>query len=194
MITGDHHSTAIAVAKDVGMIKPDAEILLIDVAPQTKAHPPQLSTADQTVEGLPRVSTSSPSTGVRFEFDEEQLPADQGSAPPEERQAPAASIDNGLVPAALPDEGHQPAALANEEQQPTAIVDEGQTPADLVGQCQGQLPTGLIHDRQQPEACISQRHLPTGLIHEGQAPTAPDAVSTAPAVAAPEMLSKLAAH
>ena len=34
MVTGDYHYTAIAVAKDIGMIQPDQEIMIIDVANQ----------------------------------------------------------------------------------------------------------------------------------------------------------------
>lgn len=184
MITGDHHSTAIAVAKDVGMVKPDADILLIDAAPQAKAHPPQLLTAEQAAEGLPVVSTPSPKTRVRFDFDGEQLPVDQSlsaSALSEERQGPAGSLGRGLAPAALADEGQHPAALTGEEQPPAALIDGEQAPADLINHRQGQLPDGLIHDRWQPAACTSQRQLPTGPMHEGQAPSGPDPVSAAPA-------------
>lgn len=156
MITGDHHSTAIAVAKDVGMVKPDADILLIDAALQAKAHSHQLLTAEQSVEGLPLVSTPSAKTRVRFDFDEDADNGLSASALPEERQVPAASINRGLAPAALADEAPHPAALAN-ERQPTVLVEEEQAPADLIDQRQGQLPTGLIHDRQQPAACTSQK-------------------------------------
>lgn len=38
MITGDYHHTAIAVARDVGMLKPQGRVVIIDCAPQRKLH------------------------------------------------------------------------------------------------------------------------------------------------------------
>ncbi len=39
MITGDYHHTAIAVAKDVGMVKPGREPVVIDTTPQQELQP-----------------------------------------------------------------------------------------------------------------------------------------------------------
>jgi len=39
MITGDYHHTAIAVAKDVGMVKPGRETVVIDTTQQQQLQP-----------------------------------------------------------------------------------------------------------------------------------------------------------
>ena len=179
MITGDNHSTAIAVAKDVGMIKPDADILLIDAVPQIEAPPTQLSAAEQDAAGLqPLVSTPSAKIRVHFDIDEQQGPADEGlsaSAPAGERQTPAALIDEGQSPAALSREGLASAALHGERHHLADLGSEKQISEGLTGQQhgqrQGQLSTALNDKGQQP----------SGLIHTQQAPTAPDAVAAAPA-------------
>lgn len=167
MITGDHHSTAIAVAKDVGMVKPDTDILLIDAAPQVKAPPAQLSAAKEDAAGLqPLVSAPSAKTRVHFDIDEQQVHADEGlsaSAPAGERHAPAALADEGQSPAALFNQRLAPAAI-NEGHQPAELDNQGQMSAGLIGQQHGQ----------------RQGQLPASLVHEGQAPTAPDALSAAP--------------
>ena len=167
MITGDQHSTAIAVAKDIGMVKPDAHILLIDAAPPLEAPPAQLSAVEQDAAVLqPLVSTPSTKTRVHFDMDERRTPAG-------ERQTPAALADGGQTPAGLHGEG-----------QPADLGGQGQMSADLIGQrCgqqQGQLSTALTDKWQPPAACISPGQLPAGLKHGEQAPTAPDAVSAAP--------------
>ena len=177
MITGDNHSTAIAVAKDVGMVKPDTDILLIDADPQIRAPPTQLSVAEQVAAGLqPLVSTPSAKTRVHFDIDEQQVPADEGlsaSAPAGKRQTPAL-IDEGQSPAALLREGLASAALHGEGHHLADLggakhISEGLT-GQQHGQRQGQLSTALNDKGQQP----------AGLIHAEQAPTAPDAVSAAP--------------
>ena len=43
MITGDYHHTAISVAKDVGMLAADSQVLVIDAAKQPQSFPPQPS-------------------------------------------------------------------------------------------------------------------------------------------------------
>ena len=48
MITGDYHHTAIAVARDVGMINPHAQTVIIDVARQS---PPKLILPGQSMTG-----------------------------------------------------------------------------------------------------------------------------------------------
>ena len=40
MITGDYHHTAVAVAKDVGMVKPDSQVVVIDTARHELQHDP----------------------------------------------------------------------------------------------------------------------------------------------------------
>ncbi len=49
MITGDYHHTAIAVARDVGMVHPDAQMIIIDVA---KHGQPQSVSQGQNPQGL----------------------------------------------------------------------------------------------------------------------------------------------
>ncbi|KAL0030094.1 hypothetical protein WJX79_006699 [Trebouxia sp. C0005] len=41
MITGDYHHTAVAVARDVGMVKPDGQVVVIDAAHKETSHPDQ---------------------------------------------------------------------------------------------------------------------------------------------------------
>ncbi|DBB06906.1 TPA: hypothetical protein ACH3X3_009562 [Trebouxia sp. C0006] len=44
-ITGDYHHTAIAVAKDVGMVKPGRETVVIDTTQQQQQQQPKSSPA-----------------------------------------------------------------------------------------------------------------------------------------------------
>ena len=52
MITGDYHHTAVAVAKDVGMVKADSQVVVIDTARQQLQH-------DTTLLGTSDSNTSS---------------------------------------------------------------------------------------------------------------------------------------
>ena len=78
MITGDHHNTAIAVAKDVGMVKPETDIMVIDSIPQTKAQSllPLTSTANM-LESL----ISVPSNKHRVQFSMSSFDRAGSSAP-----------------------------------------------------------------------------------------------------------------
>ena len=56
MITGDYHHTAIAVAKDVGMVRDDSQVLVIDAVKQ-----PQLSSSQPSASAKkPQASTDHP--------------------------------------------------------------------------------------------------------------------------------------
>jgi len=48
MITGDYHHTAIAVAKDVGMVKPGRQIVVIDTTQQQELQPENSPTSSQS--------------------------------------------------------------------------------------------------------------------------------------------------
>ena len=155
MITGDHPSTAMAVAKDVGMVRPEAGILLIDAAPQDTTGPAQLVDAEADV-GHHETLTSTPSVKarVRFEFDLEQGHVDEGGA-----AAAAADVER-QAPAALSGEGPIPAAPLNEWQSPAALVGERQSPT-------------VLNERQAPAALVVKGHAPAALASEQQAAAAP---------------------
>lgn len=164
MITGDHPSTAIAVAKDVGMARPQAEVLLIDAAPLVKAHPGQLLAAGPSVgHHEPIVSMPSVKARVRFDFDDGQDGVDEGRAPAapadDERQAPVALGSEGQTPGALADERQAPAALADEIQASAALVEAGLSPAAL-------------NERRALAATIDKGHGPVALSSVQQAPEA----------------------
>ena len=64
MITGDYHHTAIAVAKDVGMVRPDAPMVIIDVV---KHSPPQPNPQGQNLQ-----EAGGPGQGLHPEGPEER--------------------------------------------------------------------------------------------------------------------------
>ena len=71
MITGDYHHTAVAVAKTVGMVKPDSQVIVIDTIQKEVAHswspgqrpaaPPQPGSSALISDGMPPVSSPQPS-------------------------------------------------------------------------------------------------------------------------------------
>lgn len=155
MITGDHPSTAIAVAKDVGMVRPHAEVLLIDAAPPVTAHPAQLLAASPNVtHHEPITSMPSVKARVRFDFDDGQERGDEG-------RAPAAPVDDERqASSALGSEGQTSRALADERQAPTALVEAGLSPA-------------AFSEWRAPAVTVDKGHAPAALSSEQQAPKPP---------------------
>ena len=58
MITGDYHHTAVAVAKTVGMVKPDSQVVVIDMLHQEAAQPLPLASQTETGNELTLLSSS----------------------------------------------------------------------------------------------------------------------------------------
>ena len=91
MITGDYHHTAVAVAKDVGMVKPDSQVVVIDTARHELQHDAQMpGTPDSGSSSEPHPQ-SQPTPRVSFEartadfthgfFGSAQENCSQGSSP-----------------------------------------------------------------------------------------------------------------
>ena len=67
MITGDYHHTAVAVAKNVGMVKPDSQVVVIDTARHEHQHDAQMpGTPDSGSSSEPHPQTQATSR-VSFE-------------------------------------------------------------------------------------------------------------------------------
>ncbi len=98
MITGDHHNTAIAVAKDVGMVRTEENLLLIDTTTPARPLPPAQSLvwgqAATTHEPLMTAKSR-----VRFDLDSEQAQAglDNTSAMVSLHAGSAGSINDLLL-------------------------------------------------------------------------------------------------
>lgn len=74
MITGDHHNTAIAVAKDVGMVRSEENLLLIDTTTQAKPLPSAQPLASGQAANMHEPLMSAKSR-VRFDLDSGQAQA-----------------------------------------------------------------------------------------------------------------------
>jgi len=74
MITGDHHNTAIAVAKDVGMVRSEENLLLIDTTTQARPFPSAQSLASGQAANIHEPLMSAKSR-VRFDLDSGQAQA-----------------------------------------------------------------------------------------------------------------------
>ncbi len=100
MITGCHHTTAIAVAKDVGMVKPEADLLLIDTTAQARPCPSAQPLASGQAVDMHEPLTS-PKSPVRFDLDSGQAQAGPDSASvasaPGSLQAGSVGSHNGLL-------------------------------------------------------------------------------------------------
>ncbi len=72
MITGDYHHTAIAVAKSVGMLRADREIVVIDAVQQCQPSPPssprRVAFVSPSPDQLPAPLHHSPSSRLRSTF------------------------------------------------------------------------------------------------------------------------------
>jgi len=78
MITGDHHNTAIAVAKDVGMVRSEEHLLLIDTTTQARTLPSAQSLAAGQAANMHEPLMSAKSR-VRFDLDSGQAQASPDS-------------------------------------------------------------------------------------------------------------------
>ncbi len=148
MITGDYHHTAVAVARDVGMVKPDGRVVVIDTAhtevlrdDQSAAQTPDAGgSAASSPLSTPQVSfrrrnadfahgffaqSSKPGPGVSAS---EALPAKRASI---ERAQPSRMSWEGPQPSRVSWEGQQPSRLSWEEQRPSRLSLEGLTKNNL---------------------------------------------------------------
>ena len=148
MITGDYHHTAVAVARGVGMVKPDGRVVVIDTAhtevlrdDQSAAQTSDVgSSAASSPLSTPQVSfrrrnadfahgffaqSSKPGPGVSVS---EVLPAKRASI---ERAQPSRVSWEGQQPSEVSWEAQQPSRLSWEEQQPSRLSLEGLTKRDL---------------------------------------------------------------
>jgi len=144
MITGDYHHTAVAVARDVGMVKPDGRVVVIDTAhtevlrdDQSAAQTPDAGgSAASSPLSTPQVSfrrrnadfahgffaqSSKPGPGVSAS---EALPAKRASI---ERAQPSRMSWEGPQPSRVSWEGQQPSRLSWEERRPSRLSLEGLT-------------------------------------------------------------------
>ena len=148
MMTGDYHHTAVAVARDVGMVKPDGRVVVIDTAhtevlrdDQSAAQTPDAgSSAASSALSTPQVSfrrrnadfahgffaqSSRTGSGVSVS---EALPAKRAFV---ERAPPNRVSWEGQQPSRVSWEAQQPSRLSWEEQQPSRLSLEGLTKRDL---------------------------------------------------------------
>ena len=87
MITGDYHHTAIAVAKDVGMVAPEGRVVVIDSISATSASSGR-QTPKSSADGMPRADPlravhASPAlhSALRTSSAHESTPTGQGLLP-----------------------------------------------------------------------------------------------------------------
>ena len=105
MITGDFHYTAIAVAKEVGMLTADSQVLVIDAGchPQPSSQQPSLQRPSSQQPSSQQPSSQQPSSQ---QLSSQQPSPQQPSASAEELQAPTEqpkALDT--IPAALHQQG-----------------------------------------------------------------------------------------
>ena len=145
MITGDYHHTAVAVARDVGMVKPDGRVVVIDAA--RKEVPHQDQSAAQTPDAGNSVVSSPWSTPmVSFRqrdadfaqgFVAQPEQAEQGSLAHPWSRASTEAANPSRMPfeAARPNrvsfEGVPPSRMSLEGQKPSRMSIEGKDRRDL---------------------------------------------------------------
>ena len=140
MITGDYHHTAVAVAKDVGMIKAGGQVMVIDavhkeLSQQVSAVQP--TEAGMRVLGTPQVSfqkrdadyahgffapTSTAETGLRHFPGAGYGVRESEAYPAYEVSLPVAQLSRQSV------KGTQPKRISFQEAQPTRLSPEGVQP------------------------------------------------------------------
>ncbi len=134
MITGDYHHTAVAVARDVGMVKPDGQVVVIDTAhtevlhhDQSAAQTPDVgSSAATSPLSTPQVSFRHRNADFAHGFFAQSLGVSVSEALPAKR----ASIERAQ-PSKVSWEAQQPSRLSWEEQRPSRLSLEGLTKNDL---------------------------------------------------------------
>ncbi|KAL0030049.1 hypothetical protein WJX79_003470 [Trebouxia sp. C0005] len=127
MITGDYHHTAVAVARDVGMVKPDGQVVVIDIAHK---EPHQDQSAAQTSDAGNSVVSSPLSTPV-VSFRRRNADSAQGFAaqPEPAQQGVSASVAHAWSRAST--EAANPSRLSLEAARPSRISFEGLPPSRI---------------------------------------------------------------
>jgi len=144
MITGDYHHTAVAVARDVGMVKPDGQVVVIDAA--HKGVPLQDQSAAQTPAAGNSVVSSPWFTPV-VSFRQRDADFTQGfAAQPEAQQGVDVSASRGdrsvthlwsrastdvAIPSRLSFEAARPSRVSFEGIPPSRMSLEGQKPSRM---------------------------------------------------------------
>ena len=148
MITGDYHHTAVAVARDVGMVKPDGQVVVIDSAHREVLH--QHQSAAQTPDaGNSVVGSPAPTPQVSFRqrnadfahgfFAQSSKPG-LGVSVSEAHPLSRASIEaakrsrlsfEAARPSRVSFEGLPPGRMSLEGQQPSRMSIEGKDRRDL---------------------------------------------------------------
>ena len=137
MITGDYHHTAVAVARDVGMVKPDGQVVVIDAH---KEVPHQDRSAAQTPDAGNSV-VSSPGFTPVVSFQQRNADFTQGFAaqPEQVQQGVSASVAHPWSRASteaadlssLSLEAARPCRVSLEGIPPSRMTPEGQKPSRM---------------------------------------------------------------
>jgi magnesium-transporting ATPase (P-type) len=138
MITGDYHHTAVAVARDVGMVKPDGRVVVIDTAhtevlrdDQSAAQTPDAGgSAAGSPLSTPQVSFQRRNADFAHGFFAQSSKPGPGVSVVEALPAKRASVEKAQ-PSRVSWEGQQPSRLSWEEQQPSRLSVEGLNKNDL---------------------------------------------------------------
>ncbi len=138
MITGDYHHTAVAVARDVGMVKPDGQVVVIDSAHKEVPHQDQ--SAAQTPDAGNSV-VSSPWSTPMVSFRQRNADFAQGFAaqPEQAQQGVSASVAHPWSRAST--EAANPSRLSFEAARPSRVSFEGLPPSRM--SLEGQKPSRM---------------------------------------------------
>ena len=128
MITGDYHHTAVAVARDVGMVKPDGQVVVIDTAHKDMLH--QDHSAAQTPDAGSSAA-SSPLSTPQVSFRRRNADFAHGFFAQSSKIGPGVSVFEALPAKRASVERSQPSRVSWEAQQPSRVSWEAQQPSRL---------------------------------------------------------------
>ena len=123
MITGDYHHTAVAVARDVGMVKPDGQVVVIDAAHKEMPHQDQ--SAVQTPDAGSSAA-SSPLSTPQVSFRRRDADFAHGFFAQSSRPRLGVSVSEALPAKRASVERAQPSRVSWEAQQPSRVSWEAQ--------------------------------------------------------------------
>ncbi len=145
MITGDYHHTAVAVARDVGMVKPDGQVVVIDTAHKDMLH--QDHSAAQTPDAGSSAA-SSPLSTPQVSFRRRNADFAHGFFAQSSKIGPGVSVFEALPAKRASVERSQPSRVSWEAQQPSRVSWEAQQPSRL--SWEAQQPSRVSWEAQQP--------------------------------------------
>ncbi|DBA94075.1 TPA: hypothetical protein ACH3X1_001723 [Trebouxia sp. C0004] len=122
MITGDYHHTAVAVARQVEMVKPDGQVVVVDAAPKEMPH------QDQSAVQTPEVGSSaasSPLSTPQLSIGRRDADFAHGFFAQSFKPGPAVSVSEASPAKRASVERAQPSRVSWEEQQPSRLSVEG---------------------------------------------------------------------